>query len=72
VSLTVQFLKIFISIHRKCSLDVVHLESEHPALLYNVHEVLRPSACMHIEISAYLPIMEGGHTCVTWPGPSLV
>jgi hypothetical protein len=64
-------LKIFISIHRQCSLDVVHLEGEHPALLYNVHEVLRPSACMHVKISVYLPIMEGSHTCVTQPESSL-
>jgi hypothetical protein len=39
--------------------------------VYDVHEALRLLACMHVEISAYLPIMEGSHTSVTQPKSSL-
>ena len=28
--------------------------------------------CQHVEVSAYLPCMEGGHACMTQPGVGMV
>jgi hypothetical protein len=48
-------------------LELIPFESEHPVLKLDVCEVQRSSARMRVECLAYLPSMEGGHTCVTWP-----